>query len=159
MKHVEVPKIKSFLLGLDSPALGRSLQPPVLEHILKCRTCQKDVQALAGAFDQIPRLTLYPETDCHEDAELRSFGSDPGQSSQPVVRRGHVKACLWCALALHDDLSGPIRALPVESHRQETARMESRRAMRAAVIQSFQGNPRSVYYLGKRRIIWAGRLF
>lgn len=158
MKHVEIPKIKSFLLGLDSPAVGRFLQPPVLEHILKCRTCQRDVQALAGTFDLIPRLTLYPETDCLKDAELRSFGSDPGRSLEPLVPRDHLKICLWCALVLHDHLSDPHCVLPVESPLQEAARMGSRRAMRAAVIQSFQGNARSVYYLGKQRILWAGRL-
>lgn len=135
MKHVDVPRLKPFLLGFGSPILARPLQPSVLEHLLKCRACLDEVQEMADTFDPTPRLALYPETDCLGDSELCGCGP------QPVARMDHLRTCLWCALAVHDHLALPHAAPSVEEGREQIARMNSLRALRAA---AFQAKPQAV---------------
>jgi hypothetical protein len=148
MRHIDAPKIQSFLTGLRSQSgwPSEDLQPPILGHLLGCGSCRTRIGSLSAYFGKRLRTSLYPETDCPKDSELRIPSLAAGQLN-------HLKECLWCALAFHDLLGNKKMPVYTNSH-YNRAKVNCHRVMRAAVSRhSAPDNPMD--FMGNSGIIWA----
>lgn len=167
MRHIEIPRIEAFLIGLGRPGAEEALQPPVLGHLLGCRMCGRNVKSLSVAH-LFHRLDLHPGTECPKDDELKAYAADCGSGSAPALS-DHLRCCLWCALAVHDYFSAFPLVPATASVSREKARSESRRVMRLAALRSsapkppssllWQKGQRHGYYLGRQGNFWANPFF